>query len=433
MFRSVVASARSSNVFLGNGARLYLDVGNHPEYATAECDTLTDLLAQDRAGERLVQTLADEATERLAAEGVEADIFVFKNNVDSAGNSFGCHENYLLARGSDLGRTTAALLPFLISRQLICGAGKVLPGTAAGEPARYALSQRAEVMWEGVSSATTRSRPMINTRDEPHADAERFRRLHVIVGDSNMSQATTLLKVGATDLVLRALEAGASITDLTPANEAQAIRTMSYDMTGRVVIPTNNAQVSALNVQRAYHQLVADHLGAHGSAQPHDDVVFDLWTRTLDAVESGNLDPVATEIDWIIKKRLLDRYADRLGSPADDPYADPRLVHLDLLYHDINPARGLFLKLERAGSVSARTTPDAAEQAMSTPPQTTRAKMRGEFVTAASAAGRDYTVDWSHLRLNDEPARTILCKDPFQAQDDRVDRMMTSIHTSEGR
>ena len=184
LFRRVVSWGRSSNVFLRNGSRLYLDVGSHPEYATAECDDLAQLVTHDKAGERILEDLLVDAERRLADEGIGGDIFLFKNNTDSAGNSYGCHENYLVARAGEFSRIADILLPFLVTRQLICGAGKVLQ-TPRG--AVYCLSQRAEHIWEGVSSATTRSRPIINTRDEPHADAERYRRLHVIVGDSNMS------------------------------------------------------------------------------------------------------------------------------------------------------------------------------------------------------------------------------------------------------
>jgi proteasome accessory factor A len=176
-----------------NGSRLYLDVGSHPEYATAECDDIRELVIQDRAGERILEGLLVDAERRLREEGIAGDIYLFKNNTDSAGNSYGCHENYLVGRVGEFGRLADALLPFLISRQIVVGAGKVLQ-TPRG--ATYCVSQRAEHIWEGISSATTRSRPIINTRDEPHADAERFRRLHVIVGDSNMSETTTMLKVG---------------------------------------------------------------------------------------------------------------------------------------------------------------------------------------------------------------------------------------------
>ena len=194
LFRRVVSWGRSSNVFLRNGARLYLDVGSHPEYATAECDSLDQLVAHDKAGERILEDLLVDAERRLVDEGIGGDIYLFKNNTDSAGNSYGCHENYLVARAGEFSRLADVLLPFLVTRQLICGAGKVLQ-TPRG--AVYCLSQRAEHIWEGVSSPPPAVRPIINTRDEPHADAERYRRLHVIVGDSNMSEVTTLLKVGS--------------------------------------------------------------------------------------------------------------------------------------------------------------------------------------------------------------------------------------------
>ena len=224
------SGAAASNVFLRNGSRLYLDVGSHPEYATAECDALTELVAHDKAGERILEGLVVDAEQRLRDEGVAGDIYLFKNNTDSAGNSYGCHENYLVGRHGEFSRLADVLIPFLVSRQIICGAGKVLQ-TPRG--AIYCVSQRAEHIWEGVSSATTRSRPIINTRDEPHADAERYRRLHVIVGDSNMNETTTLLKVALTDLVLRMIEDGVTFRDLTLENPIRAIREISHDLTGR--------------------------------------------------------------------------------------------------------------------------------------------------------------------------------------------------------
>ena len=185
LFRRVVHWGRSSNVFLENGARLYLDVGSHPEYATPECDHISDLVAHDKAGERILEALLAAAEVRLHEEGISGQVYLFKNNTDSAGNSYGCHENYLVARQGEFARMADLLIPFFVTRQIWCGAGKVLHGPRG---AVFCIAQRAEHIWEGVSSATTRSRPIINTRDEPHADAERFRRLHVIVGDSNMSE-----------------------------------------------------------------------------------------------------------------------------------------------------------------------------------------------------------------------------------------------------
>src|ERR1700732_4512154 len=262
LFRRVVSWGRSSNVFLRNGARLYLDVGSHPEYATPECDNVVDLVAHDKAGERILEGLLVDADRRLREEGIAGDIYLFKNNTDSAGNSYGCHENYSVGRHWEFGRLADILIPFLVTRQIICGAGKVLQ-TPRG--AVYCVSQRAEHIWEGVSSATTRSRPIINTRHEPHADAERYRRLHVIVGDSNMNETTTLLKVTMTDLVLRMIEAGVVPLDMTLDNPVRAIREVSHDLTGqRKVRLASGREASALEIQREYYEKAVDFVERRG-------------------------------------------------------------------------------------------------------------------------------------------------------------------------
>src|SRR5882757_6318550 len=256
LFRKVVSWGRSSNVFLRNGARLYLDVGSHPEYATPECDDVGELVTHDKAGERILEGLLIDAEHRLHDEGIAGDVYLFKNNTDSAGNSYGCHENYLVSRNGEFSKLADVLIPFLVTRQVIVGAGKVIQ-TPRG--ASYSLSQRAEHIWEGVSSATTRSRPIINTRDEPHADAERYRRLHVIVGDSNMNESTTMLKVGSADLVLRMLEHGVQFRDLALENPIRAIREISHDLTGtRQVRLAAGRSATALDIQREYYSKAVD-------------------------------------------------------------------------------------------------------------------------------------------------------------------------------
>src|SRR5579862_2483180 len=251
LFRRVVSWGRSSNVFLENGARLYLDVGSHPEYATPECDSVEDLVAHDKAGERILEGLVGAAETRLRDEGVRGVVYLFKNNTDSAGNSYGCHENYLTSRRDDFAHYAQVLIPFFVTRQIYAGAGKVLQ-TARG--AVYCISQRAEHIWEGFSSATTRSRPIINTRDEPHADAERYRRLHVIVGDSNMSEYATFLKVGVTAIMLRMLDnPGIVLRDMTLEDPIRAIREISHDVTcKRQVRLANGREVSAFDIQNEY-------------------------------------------------------------------------------------------------------------------------------------------------------------------------------------
>src|SRR5918998_1472784 len=323
LFRKVVSWGRSSNVFLRNGARLYLDVGSHPEYATAECDSLDQLVAHDKAGERILEDLLVDAERRLIDEGIGGDIYLFKNNTDSAGNSYGCHENYLVARAGEFSRIADVLLPFL-------------------------------------------------------------------------------------------------------DNPIRAIREISHDLTGRRTVRlAGGREASALDIQREYHARAVDHVAARGSALPDRTItrVLELWGRTLDAVESANLSLIDREIDWAIKHRLVERYRLRHGLDL----ASARVAQLDLAYHDIRRGRGLFDLLQRKGMVERVTDDGEIEAAKDTPPQTTRAKLRGDFIAAAQAAGRDFTVDWVHLKLNDQAQRTVLCKDPFRAVDERVERLIASL------
>jgi proteasome accessory factor A len=421
LFRRVVSWGRSSNVFLGNGSRLYLDVGSHPEYATPECDDVRDAVIHDKAGERIIEGLVEDAQQRLSEEGIPGEIYVFKNNTDSAGNSYGCHENYLVGRAGEFQKISDVLIPFLVSRQIICGAGKVVTSSAG---AKFCVSQRADHIWEGVSSATTRSRPIINTRDEPHADAEKYRRLHVIVGDSNMSETTTLLKLGSADLILRMIEAGVVMRDMALENPIRAIREISHDITGRKTVRlANGRELSALQIQREYYERSLAFVDREGLTAPIQKQVLELWGRTLDAVESDDLAAVETEIDWIMKYRLISRYIEKHGQSL----SDPRVLQLDLAYHDINRRRGLFYLLQRRG-LAARVCSDVETfHAKVRPPQTTRAKLRGDFIRAAQAHRRDFTVDWVHLKLNDQAQRTVLCKDPFASEDSRVARLIDSM------
>jgi proteasome accessory factor A len=420
LFRRVVSWGRSSNVFLENGARLYLDVGSHPEYATPECDSILDLVAHDKAGERILEQLVGSAEARLREEGIRGVVFLFKNNTDSAGNSYGCHENYLTSRRDDFAHYAEVLIPFLVSRQIYAGAGKVLQ-TARG--AMYCISQRAEHIWEGVSSATTRSRPIINTRDEPHADAERYRRLHVIVGDSNMSEYATFLKIGATSILLRMLEdPGVVLRDMTLENPIRAIREISHDTTlKRRVRLANGREASALDIQTEYFQRARRYQEAKGLS-PLEDRALDMWEHCLEGLER---DPwsLDRECDWVVKHHLIERYRARNQLPL----THPKVALIDLQYHDVNRQRGLFYKLQTAGLVDRTCTDEAIETAMEEPPQTTRAKLRGEFIRRAKERRRDFTVDWVHLKLNDQAQRTVLCKDPFKSRDERVEKLIASL------
>ena len=420
LFKRVVAWGRSSNVFLTNGSRLYLDVGSHPEYATAECDDLTQLVIHDRAGERIVEDLIGDAQSRLAEEGISGEIYLFKNNTDSSGNSYGCHENYLIKRRADYLTQIEALLPFLISRQLISGAGKVLE-TPRGTI--YSLSQRADHMWEGVSSATTRSRPIINTRDEPHADSESYRRLHVIVGDSNMSEMTTMLKVASMEFVLRMLESGFLKRDFTLDNPIRAIRDVSHDITGRGVITLSSGQtMTALELQGEYLRLAKEFSKDH-DLSAIEQQALELWERVLVAIETENYSLINKDIDWAIKKNLLENYMEKHGLDL----TSPRIAQLDLMYHDITQSRGLFYLLERKGMANRISTDAEVLEAKTIPPQTTRAKLRGDFISAAQEKNKDISVDWVHLKMNDQTQRTVLCKDPFLNVDERVERLIAAM------
>ena len=420
LFRRVVSWGRSSNVFLANGARLYLDVGSHPEYATPECDSIRDLVIHDKAGERILEQLLASAEQRLREEGIRGVIYLFKNNTDSAGNSYGCHENYLTSRRDDFSHYAEVLIPFLVSRQIYAGAGKVLQ-TARGPV--YSISQRAEHIWEGISSATTRSRPIINTRDEPHADAERFRRLHVIVGDSNMSEYATFLKVGTTSILLRMLEDPSCVLrDMTLENPIRAIREISHDMTcTRRVRLANGREASALDIQSEYLSRALRYADAKGFS-PLEMQALKMWEHCLTQIGEDPLS-LDRECDWVIKHRLIEAYR----AKHDLPLSHPKVALMDLQYHDVNRSRSLFYRMQQKNLVERMCTDADIDTAVDTPPQTTRARLRGEFIRRAKERKRDYTVDWVHLKLNDQAQRTVLCKDPFKSRDERVEKLIASL------
>ncbi|CAG4930530.1 unnamed protein product, partial [Acidithrix sp. C25] len=420
LFRRVVSWGRSSNVFLGNGARLYLDVGSHPEYATPECDSLYDLVAHDKAGEKILEGLVFSAEARMREEGIRGVVYLFKNNTDSAGNSYGCHENYLTTRTDDFSKYSDILIPFFVTRQIFAGSGKVLQ-TARGPV--YSISQRAEHIWEGVSSATTRSRPIINSRDEPHADAEKYRRLHVIVGDSNMSEYTNFLKVGTTTVLLRMLEdSGVVLRDLSIENPIRAIREISHDLTcTRKIRLVNGRELSALEIQNEYCERAVKYRDLQGLPD-QESKALDMWIYVLENIA---IDPfrLGRECDWVIKYNLLEAFMAR----NDVTLGHPQISLIDLQYHDVSRDRGVFYKLQKRGFVERMVSDEAIEAAVETPPSTTRAKLRGEFIKRANEKRRDFTVDWVHLKLNDQAQRTVLLKDPFRSEDDRVDKLIESL------
>ena len=420
LFRNVVAWGRSSNVFMENGSRLYLDVGSHPEYATAECDSIYEVVAQDKAGELIMQDLQFGAEERLREEGIRGTVYLFKNNLDFAGNSYGCHENFLTRRSSDLVDYNMQFIPFLISRQIFCGAGHILQ-TARGPI--FSIAQRAEHIWDGVSSATTRSRPIINTRDEPHADSDLYRRLHVIVGDSNMSEYTSFVKIGSAMCVLRMLEDSEfNLKDLTLDNPARAIRDISHDITCRKKVKlASGKEWSALEIQQELLQKAISFSETRGFNN-EEQRALEMWKHCITTIADDPL-KLNREVDWVIKYHLVEGFRSRHQLPLDDA----RTQMLDIQYHDIKRDRGVFYGLQQHGSVETICLPSDIENAKTHPPQTTRAKLRGDFIRQAKLTKRDFTVDWVHLKLNDETPKTVVCKDPFQSVDDRVQRLIDSL------
>jgi proteasome accessory factor A len=417
LFEEVIPTGWPSNAFLVNGARFYQDTGCHPEYATPECATFKSLVAHDKAGERLLESRLGPAQAKLADEGFVGRLYAYKNNTDSMGNTYGCHENYLVERHLDFWRLAEQLIPFFVTRQIYAGAGKVFK--VSGQT-RFSVSQRATHIHEASSSSTTSSRSIINTRDEPHADAERFRRLHIIVGDSNMSEFATYLKVGVTSVLLSALEEGAAFPDLTLEDPVDALRQVSMDVQLRTPIRlVNGRQRTALDIQTAYLEGAERHFAA--LSQGPFRAVLTHWREVLEGLKS---DPasLAPKVDWIAKRELMRAFMDRTGCGLDDP----RIAMMDLQYHDVDRNRGLYYLLERDRKMTRVTTDPGVIHAMAHPPPDTRARIRGQFIRFAKEANRPYSVDWTYLKLSGYFEETILCTDPFVSHDPRVEELVTT-------
>jgi proteasome accessory factor PafA2 len=360
------------NSVLVNAARLYVDHA-HPEYSSPEVTTAREAVVWDRAGEIVAQRAMDVLR---AADGVP-DVALYKNNTDGKGASYGTHENYLLDRSVPFERVVEALLPFFATRQILVGAGRVGIGTRGTEPG-FQISSRADFFEEEVGLETTLDRPIVNTRDEPHADASRHRRLHVIIGDANLLEVSTFLKMGMTSLVLAALEAEHAggeriLPRIALADPVQALRSISHDPTLRTTVMTAEGdEVTALEVQRAYLEAVS----AHADRTDRETAeVLDLWRDLLDALET---DPAraADRIEWVAKHQLLESYRARGGLGWDDA----RVRAIDLQFTDLRPERGLFAKLRAAGRVRTLVDEQEVLDAVLTPPASTRAHLRGGLV-----------------------------------------------------
>ena len=424
IFEGLIPNSWPSNAFLINGARFYQDTGCHPEYATPECDNLFDLVVHDKAGERLLEACLPVAEKRLREEGLEGNIYIFKNNTDSMGNTYGCHENYLMRRDLDFWKLTEQLIPYFVTRQVYAGAGKVLK--VSGK-AHYFLSQRAQHIHEKTSSSTTSSRSIINTRDEPHADAEKYRRLHIIVGDSNMSEYATYLKVGVTNLILSMIEDGSFVSGVELEDPVRAIREISRDTTlKRRVKMEDGRELTGIEVQRIYLERLDEYITK--TSLDEDKEVQDIvekWKDTLDKMEEDPMQNSA-QIDWVTKKELMLSYMEKKGCGWDDS----RIAMMDLQYHDVKRTRGLYYLLTEQEMIERIVSEDDIQRAMTTPPQTTRAKVRGDFIKFAKERNRSYTVDWTYLKLNGYWEETILCMDPFSSTNKRVEELLSGSAVS---
>ena len=369
LFGPVASGGLAAGVVLRNGGRLHLGAASRPEYATPECGSLPDLVVHDKAGERILEGLAEAAGQRLAWEGDTGDMSVLKIGADP-GTSYGCQETYLVARRREFGRLADALVPFLVTRQLICGAGAV---TQTPHGAMYCLSRQVARTGTGLSSAVARPWPLIGTRNEPSAAAAGLWRLRVNVSDPSMSETTTLLKAGATDLVLRMAEAGTALPELPLDRPVQAIGEVSQDITGRSLLRlTDGRQVSALGIQREYLAKAKDFTSSRG-ADAVSTRVLGLWERALDAIEAGNLGAIAREIDWVIKYQLIEQH--RAGQ--DIPLSAPEVAQIDLAYHDVHRGHGLYYQLQRSGAVERTARDTDIFEAKTVPPTPGRYRQAG--------------------------------------------------------
>ena len=412
-----------ANVILTNGARLYVDHA-HPEYSTPEVTSPLDIVIWDKAGE---QVMLD--AQRLASQVQGANpIVLYKNNTDNKGASYGTHENYLMRRSTPFGDIVRHLTPFFVSRQVVTGAGRVGIGQDGREHG-FQISQRADFFEVEVGLETTLKRPIINTRDEPHADPEKYRRLHVIIGDANLAEVSTYLKVGTTALVLSMIEDRFITTDLAVSSSVASLRAVSHDPTLKHVLTLHDGRtITAVQLQLEYLDLarkyVAERLGDDADPQTCD--VLARWESVLTRLEQ---DPMqcATELDWVAKLKLLTQYRDR----DDLDWDDAKLHLIDLQYSDIRPEKGLYAKLAAAGRIERLVDDATIERAMHDPPEDTRAYFRGRCLEKYSSDVA--AASWDSV-IFDLPGRESLQRvptiDPLRGSKDHVGDLLDECDTA---
>ncbi|SEA01628.1 proteasome accessory factor A [Bowdeniella nasicola] len=425
IFRHTPQRHRSAHHFLANGSRLYVDIGSHPEYAGAECRYLSDVLAQDRAGDAILADMLATANADLATREPAARIHLLKSNADAHGNTFGCHENYQIRRSPEL--PTAGFVGFLAARQILTGAGLLpFPGEVAHTErptsalAPLLFSARAPFMTAPTSADPTRGRAFINTRDEPHADKTRWRRLHIIAGDAARCEATTAVKVLLADALLALIEAGGwDLVECELADPIAATRAWNLDPNSPAERTGGRSPITCPELLT----LVCDRIAPTLPDDPLTARTFDLARRGIAALESGDYSSVQTELDWAIKATL----ARHVAASAPEGYADPRVLRTMLAFHDISDTTGLAAGLRRAGLMASWVSPEEVAAARTTPPTGTRARIRGAFVAACAAAGRSASVGWAHIRLDSPPRPQIDLPDPLSDDDAQAAALIAEL------
>ncbi|HET9872140.1 MAG TPA: depupylase/deamidase Dop [Propionibacteriaceae bacterium] len=410
-----------ANLILTNGARLYVDHA-HPEYSGPEVTSAMDVVRFDKAGDLVMAMAAQRASQSLGRS-----VRLYKNNTDGKGASYGTHENYLLSRATPFDRVVTQFTGFLVSRQVITGAGRVGIGQASQQHG-FQISQRADFFEAEVGLETTLNRPIINTRDEPHADASRHRRLHVITGDANLSEISTYLKVGSASWVLRMIEAGALTSDVRLAQPVSTMRAVSHDLSASAMITLADGRVmSAIDLQELYLQgarrhfeTVATDLGESAQVEAKD--IFGRWQDCLDALRRDPFE-LADQLDWVAKLKLMQSYRERDSLRWDSP----KLALIDLQYADVDPRRSLHQALVAKGKIQTLLAPEEIERCRTTPPDDTRAYFRGrvmeKFGTSVVAASWDSVI----FDVPDRPAlQRIPLLDPLRGTREQVGQMLDS-------
>jgi proteasome accessory factor PafA2 len=410
------------NTVLTNGARYYVDHA-HPEISTPECVDAREVVVWDRAAEQIIVASMEAARSMLPPE---QEIVVHKNNSDGKGNSYGCHENYLMDRTVPFGRVVAGITPFFVTRQLFAGAGKVGCEAAglSGKDVPFQISQRADFFEEEVGLETTLKRPIVNTRDEPHCDAQKYRRLHVILGDANLSEVSTYLKVGTTAIVLSMIEDDELGRDLSLASPVQALRQVSYDLSlAKPLELANGTRATALEIQWQYLDFAKKYAESRGLESVGEEVGADVlqrWESVLHALETDPMS-LATQLDWVAKYQLLSAYRERHGLD----WTDTKLRAMDLQYHDIRPARSLSTRV----GLERLTTDAEVTAAMTDPPRTTRAWFRGRCLQRWGSAV--VAANWDSLvfDVGGDPLRRVPMMEPLRGTAALLEDVVESCET----